>query len=99
MAIGMALAHRFSARLNLASVDDAERVEAHLAAVGLPTRLSDVPGGLPGAEQLLSYIAQDKKVSRGALTFILTRGVGQSFVAKDVPASEVLSFLEGALSQ
>ncbi|MAS15703.1 MAG: 3-dehydroquinate synthase [Nitratireductor sp.] len=99
VAIGMALAHRFSARLNLASVDDAERVEAHLAAVGLPTRLSDVPGGLPGAEQLLSYIAQDKKVSRGALTFILTRGVGQSFVAKDVPASEVLSFLEGALSQ
>ncbi|MFC5586402.1 3-dehydroquinate synthase [Nitratireductor kimnyeongensis] len=99
VAIGMALAHRFSARLNLASVDDAERVEAHLAAVGLPTRLSHVPGGLPGAEQLLTYIAQDKKVSRGALTFILTRGVGQSFVAKDVPASEVLSFLEGALSQ
>ncbi|RVA31805.1 3-dehydroquinate synthase, partial [Mesorhizobium sp. M7A.F.Ca.US.001.01.1.1] len=36
---------------------------------------------------------QDKKVSRGALTFILTRGVGQAFIAKDVPASEVLSFL------
>ncbi|XHB99898.1 3-dehydroquinate synthase [Nitratireductor sp. ac15] len=99
VAIGMALAHRFSARLNLASPDDAERVEAHLAAVGLPTRLSDVPGDLPGADRLLTYIAQDKKVSRGALTFILTRGIGQSFVAKDVPASEVLSFLEGALSQ
>ena len=99
VAIGMALAHRFSTQLNLASPDDAERVEAHLVAVGLPTRLSDVPGGLPGAEQLLTYIAQDKKVSRGALTFILTHGVGQSFVAKDVPTSQVLSFLEGALSQ
>ena len=51
---------------------------------------------LPDAEGLLSYIAQDKKVSRGALTFILTRGVGKSFVARDVPASEVLSFLRDA---
>ncbi len=99
VAIGMALAHRFSARLNLASPDDADRVEAHLKAVGLPTRLSDVPGGLPGAEGFLNYIAQDKKVSRGALTFVLTRGIGQSFVAKDVPASQVLSFLEENLTQ
>ena len=94
VAIGMALAHRFSARMNLASPDDAARVEAHLKAVGLPWRLADVPGGLPDAEALLSFIAQDKKVSRGALTFILTRGIGQAFIARDVPASEVLSFLK-----
>ena len=94
VAIGMALAHRFSARMNLASPDDAARVEAHLKAVGLPTALADVPGGLPDADALLGYIAQDKKVSRGALTFILTRGIGQAFVAKDVPASEVKAFLE-----
>jgi 3-dehydroquinate synthase len=94
VAIGMALAHRFSARLNLASPDDAERVETHLREVGLPWRMSDIPGELPPAEKLLDYITQDKKVSRGALTFILTHGIGQSFVAKDVPASEVLSFLK-----
>jgi len=93
VAIGMALAHRFSSRLNLASPDDAARVETHLRAVGLPWRMSDIPGELPDAEALLSFITQDKKVSRGALTFILTRGIGQAFIAKDVPASEVLSFL------
>lgn len=93
VAIGMALAHRFSARLNLASPDDAARVEAHLKAVGLPWRMADIPGSLPDAERLLGYIEQDKKVKRGALTFILTHGIGQSFIAKDVPASEVLSFL------
>jgi len=93
VAIGMALAHRFSSRLNLASPDDAARVEAHLRAVGLPWRMADIPGDLPDAEALLAFIAQDKKVSRGALTFILTRGIGQAFIAKDVPASEVLSFL------
>jgi len=94
VAIGMVLAHRFSARLNQCSPDDAARVEAHLKAVGLPTRMADIPGALPDAGRLLAYIAQDKKVSRGALTFILTHGVGKSFIARDVPASEVLSFLE-----
>ncbi len=98
VAIGMALAYRFSSRLNLASPDDAARVEAHLRAVGLPVRIGDIPGEMSGAEGLLNYIAQDKKVSRGALTFILTRGIGQSFVARDVPASQVLSFLEEALA-
>jgi 3-dehydroquinate synthase len=99
VAIGMALAHRFSARLNQASPDDAIRVESHLKKGGLPTTLADVPGGLPDAETLLGYIQQDKKVQRGALTFILTRGIGQSFIAKDVPTSEVLAFLRDALGE
>ncbi|MBY3071866.1 3-dehydroquinate synthase [Rhizobium laguerreae] len=94
VSIGMVLAHEFSARMNLASPDDARRVERHLKEVGLPTRMSDIPGELPPAETLMDAIAQDKKVKSGKLTFILTRGVGQSFVADDVPASEVISFLQ-----
>ncbi|WP_025661867.1 3-dehydroquinate synthase [Rhizobium sp. IBUN] len=94
VSIGMVLAHEFSARMNLASKDDARRVETHLKAVGLPTRMSEIPGALPPAEMLMDTIAQDKKVKAGKLTFILTRGIGQSFVADDVPASEVLSFLK-----
>ncbi|HWT57775.1 MAG TPA: 3-dehydroquinate synthase [Rhizobium sp.] len=93
VSIGMVLAHEFSARMNLASPDDARRVERHLQEVGLPTRMSDIPGELPPAETLMDAIAQDKKVKSGKLTFILTRGIGQSFVADDVPASEVVSFL------
>ncbi len=99
VAIGMVLAHEFSARLNLASPDDAKRVEAHLKAVGLPTRMSEIPGELPGAEVLLDAIMQDKKVKGGKLTFILTRGIGESFVADDVPSSEVLSFLKEKLAK
>jgi len=93
VSIGMVLAHQFSARMNLASPDDATRVEAHLKTVGLPTRMSEIPGTLPPAERLMDAIAQDKKVKGGKLTFILTRGIGRSFVADDVPASEVLGFL------
>ncbi len=97
VAIGMVMAHEFSARLNHCGPEAAERVIAHLKEVGLPTHLNEIPGNKPSVEQLMASIAQDKKVQRGLLTFILTSGIGQSFVAKDVPASEVQSFLEQKL--
>lgn len=99
VALGMVMAHRFSTKMNLASIEDAERVEAHLKSVGLPVSLSEIPGGLPPAEKLMDYIAQDKKVARGALTFILTRGIGKSFIAKDVPSVAVLDFLRDSLNR
>jgi len=98
VAIGMVLAHRFSARMNLCSPDDGRRVRAHLAEVGLPTTLAEIPGELPDADGLMALIAQDKKVSRGTLTFILTRGIGEAFIAKDVPPAEVRAFLAETLA-
>lgn len=97
VSIGMVLAHQFSTRMNLASPDDGRRVEAHLREVGLPTAMDQIPGGLPPAERLMDAIAQDKKVKGGKLTFILTRGIGQAFVADDVPQSEVVAFLKEKL--
>ena len=94
VSIGMVLAHEFSARMNMASPDDAARVQYHLNEVGLPTRMSDIEGGLPTTDILMKHIAQDKKVRRGALTFILTHGVGKSFIADNVPVDEVFRFLE-----
>jgi len=99
IAIGMALAFEFSARRSLLPAGDAERVARHLAAVGLPTRVGAIPGGLPGADRLMELIAQDKKVKRGALTFILARGIGGSFIAPDVDAAEVHAFLEEKLAE
>jgi 3-dehydroquinate synthase len=98
ISIGMVLAHDFSVRMNLMGPDDATRVRRHFEAVGLPTRLDQVPGGLPDADGLMALIAQDKKVSRGALTFILARGIGQSFIARDVPPEAVRHFLDGELA-
>jgi 3-dehydroquinate synthase len=97
VAIGLALAFRFSQRLDLCSRQDANRVEDHLNEVGLPTRLQDVPGGCGSAEWLLDAMGQDKKVKDGALTFILARGIGQSFIARAVPADTVRKFLVGEL--
>jgi 3-dehydroquinate synthase len=93
VAIGLALAFRFSARLGLISDAEAERVVAHIAATGLPTRIGDVPGDIGDAAHLLALMGQDKKVKAGKLTFILARGIGASFIANDVPPEAVLSFL------
>jgi 3-dehydroquinate synthase len=93
VAIGMALAHRFSHRLGLIDGQDVTRVERHLQAVGLPTRIDAIPGPALDVDTLMDRIAQDKKVSRGQLTFILTRGIGRSFIAKDVVPDDVRAFL------
>ncbi len=93
VALGTVLAFEFSARKGLIAAADAERARAHLAAVGLPTYLKDIAGGAPGVDELMDLIAQDKKVKRGKLTFILVRGIGQAFVANDVDAAEVRAFL------
>ncbi len=93
IALGMALAFEFSARRGLLPSGDADRVKRHLAAVGLPTQVSGVAGDAPSIDRLMGLIAQDKKVKRGALTFILTRGIGGAFIAPDVDAAEVRAFL------
>ena len=93
VALGMALAFAFSARLGLLAPADAARVAAHLASVGLPTRPADIKGGPPDLDQLMTLMSQDKKVRRGRLTLILARGIGQSFVAPDIDSSEVRAFL------
>jgi 3-dehydroquinate synthase len=94
IAIGMRLAFDFSREQGLCTGQDAIRVRRHLEAVGLPTRLSDIPGGAGTAASLLDAIRQDKKVARGALTFILVRGIGESFIAKDVDPDLILRFLD-----
>jgi 3-dehydroquinate synthase len=99
VALGMALAFEFSARRRLLPAAEAARVVAHLAAVGLPTQIKDIPGGAPDKDTLMQLIAQDKKVKRGKLTFILARGIGAAFVARDVDAEEVAAFLSEKIAK
>jgi 3-dehydroquinate synthase len=93
VAIGMVLVHGFSNRLGLAPGQDSGRVEQHLRKAGLPTTLADIPGALGSTDILMDAIAQDKKVSRGALTFILTRGIGKAFVERNVDPAAVAAFI------
>jgi shikimate kinase/3-dehydroquinate synthase len=97
VAIGMACAFRFSEQLGLCTPTDVTRVESHLVAAGLPTRASTIPFFDASPFDLLDAMRQDKKVERGALTFILAKGIGRAFVAKGISADEVLGFLDGDL--
>ncbi|QIP06414.1 3-dehydroquinate synthase [Bradyrhizobium symbiodeficiens] len=103
VAIGMTLAAQFSARLGMIGEAEASRVERHLIEAGLPTRLQDIAGfaqeGLADADALMTLMAQDKKVTRGKLTFILLEAVGRAVIAKDVEPTLVRDFLQSKLAQ
>jgi 3-dehydroquinate synthase len=97
VAIGCALAFELSQRLGLCAQEAPSRVRAHLAAMGMRVDPADIPGSLPGPEALLALMAQDKKVIDGRLRFILARGIGDAFVAEDVPRAAVLGLLADRL--
>lgn len=98
VAIGCAMAFELSQRLGLCAQEAPSRVRAHLKALGMKTDLRDIDGDLPGAEALLALMGQDKKVIDGKLRFILARGIGDAFVAEDVPTDAVRGLLADALA-
>jgi 3-dehydroquinate synthase len=102
VAVGMVLAAEFSAQLGKISDNDAARIRHHLAAVGLPTRLQDIAGfaqeGLADADTLMALMAQDKKVKRGKLTFILLEAIGRAVIAPNVEPAPVRDFLQKKLA-
>jgi 3-dehydroquinate synthase len=103
VAVGMVLAAELSAQLGMIGEADAARVRRHLAEVGLPTHLQDIAGfaqeGLANADALMALMAQDKKVKRGRLTFILLGAVGRAVIAPDIEPSLVRDFLQAKLAQ
>jgi 3-dehydroquinate synthase len=54
---------------------------------------------LPSPTEMVEIMRQDKKASAGKLTFILTRGLGEAFIAKDVDDKIVTEFLKKDMQQ
>ncbi len=99
VALGCVMAFQFSERQGLLGGNSVARVRSHLADAGLPTKASDVEGGVPDVDRLMDLVAQDKKVKRGKLAFILARGIGEAFVAGDVDPAEVRAFLQEKIAE
>lgn len=93
VAAGMALAFRYSARLGYCTKQDAERVSAHLRAVGLPEGPAAAGVEAKGST-LVGHMLHDKKMTGGTLPFILARGIGQAYVDKSVSLADVAEFLD-----
>jgi 3-dehydroquinate synthase len=97
VALGMVLAARFSAARGLMPAAGADRIAGHLAASGLPTELA--PLGLTcGGDKLAEHMLHDKKMDAGTLPFVLLRGIGDAFLARDVKLDEVAAFLDDELA-
>ena len=91
---GMAMALRYSQKLGLCDGQEAERAVRAIQALNLeafPARLS---GGPYAAPALLDHMMQDKKTVGGKLTLILLRGIGMSYIEKQVDAGHLLEFLK-----
>jgi 3-dehydroquinate synthase len=93
VALGCVLALKLSAALGHAQDTDVARAERHLAAVGLPTRIAQIPGPRPKPDELLAHMRHDKKAQGGRLTFILAKGIGHAFITRDVPEEAVRTVL------
>jgi 3-dehydroquinate synthase len=100
VALGMVLAAKFSQARGLCGPSVAQRLKAHLSASGLPAdfkALAGQMGRMPSLDELMGYMEQDKKVRDGQLTFVLVKGIGQAFVANDVPRETIRDFLQAQL--
>ncbi len=94
VSIGTAMAFDISTRLGLCPGQDTNRVAAHFSAIDLPSDLAALPTENWTADKLLDHMSRDKKVEDGKLTFILARGIGQSFITRDVHKDDVHSLLD-----
>lgn len=94
VSVGMVLAHRLSVKMGLCPPEDAARLEKHLAECGMKTEVRDiVPALAQSAEAVAELMKGDKKVAKGRLSFILTRGIGKAFVTADVDMKDVVTVI------
>ena len=91
VAMGMALAARFSARQGRIGAADAARLERLLARMGLPVEAPAFP-----LDTWLDYMGRDKKNENGRITLILLERLGHAVVAKDAAVPELRAFLPAA---
>jgi len=98
VAAGCCLAFDLSAQLGLAPAEDATRVRRWFAQAELPASFADLPELGATEDDLIEIMRQDKKASGGKLVFVLARGVGRAFVARDVDEGAVRTLLKQALA-
>ncbi|HEX2794363.1 MAG TPA: 3-dehydroquinate synthase [Croceicoccus sp.] len=96
VAIGMVLAARYSVRRGLMDKAEADRIAAHFKACAMKAEVRDL-GLTCDGRRLADHMLHDKKMDAGTLPFLLMRGIGQTFLAKDVEIADVAEFMDEGL--
>lgn len=99
VAVGMVLAFDYSVRLGQCSKEDADHARKAIAAAGLPTTPAELGGGPYRAEALVARMASDKKNTGGAITLILARAIGETYIAPHADRSDLTEFLKEELER
>jgi 3-dehydroquinate synthase len=95
VAAGCGLAFAYSADHGLCAREDAARVAEHWRASGLPEGLTASGITAPPA-RLVEHMRHDKKASGGRVPFLLARGIGRTYLDREVELAEVEAFLTQA---
>ena len=95
VSLGLVLAFRLSVKLDLCARAEAERVAGHLREARMPYALGSL-GRRFSAARLIAHMQRDKKMRDGKLAFVLVRGVGEAFTAREVPGQAVAAVLRDA---
>ena len=98
VALGMVLAARFSARRGLMPMASADHIARHFADVGMASEIATLGLNCDG-KALVAHMLHDKKMDAGTLPFVLMRGIGEAFLARDVDLDEVADFLDAELQR
>lgn len=98
VAMGMAMAFSLSVRMGVCSGQDAERLNRHMASVGLRIKPTDIAGVDWDVDDLIKRMFKDKKVEAGRITFILARGLGDAFITAEVGEADLRATLGEALA-
>lgn len=95
VAMGCILAFELSYKMGLCPEPDVIRVKEHFENV-LYKNISEFSFDV---DNLLQHMKGDKKMSDGKLTFVLARGIGKSFLSKDVNMNDVKTILQQAFNR
>ena len=98
VALGMVLAARYSARLGHMAANEAERIARHITAVGMRSEIASLDLACDGAA-LVRHMLHDKKMDAGTLPFLLMKGIGTTYLDKQVNLEDVGAFLDEQLAQ
>jgi 3-dehydroquinate synthase len=96
VALGMILAARFSAHRGLLPRASADHVTRHFAEAGMTSEIAGLGLNCDG-QALAAHMLHDKKMDAGTLPFVLLKGIGEAFLARDVALDEVARFLDEEL--
>ncbi|NOU02191.1 MAG: 3-dehydroquinate synthase [Novosphingobium sp.] len=98
VALGMVLAARFSATRGLLPRASADHIARHFAELGMVSEVAALGLNCDG-QTLTRHMLHDKKMDAGTLPFVLLRGLGEAFLARDVALHEVAAFLDAELAR